>query len=212
VLDEILKVKFIASLAMVVLLASCSGKNDRYFDVPVEKVDAFFFGYTNLKILEFKNIRIRSNRSKEQYSQVFIGVPSAPYEKSQNIFLTTPDGSVMNLSSPNAVTIIRSFLLDPLHKDPVTLPLKIFNLVKNEDEYWPKDTERYRISENLTFYTNDENVIGVFINSAIAPSVGELPKIGIDPDNLFLMPLNEYEVKALFGVPDNIYVTLQNYS
>lgn len=201
-------------ILLLALLVGCAGGDeiDQDFNIAITKINPYFFGYTNYKILEFGNIHIESFANT--VTIIFIGNPSSPYQQEQNIFITFPDnGEAINMSSVNVLPGIKKHLVNPDYVDSSQVSQVRWpshNNVTHKTDYWPEGTVRYWISENLQIYIKDALVIGLDMRSIQSSSDDKYPlKIGVLSGELFELPLSPFEIKTLFGQPNNIYETFQ---
>lgn len=198
-----------ASLIMFTIVSCIGGGSQRFNAKPV-RLDSFL-GLTNVRILVNGALVVYSRGAKDEYNHVLLGSPATPYKGEFPVFIGLPDSRSLDLSSPAAVDVIRSFQSGP--PDPLNVSLRWDHSdpsVPGQTTYWPEGTERLQLNEYI-FYVKGRSLLGFAIhtNSSRTRDLAEaaVPRIGGTADDLSPVPFSGARYYRMFGEPTGIFET-----
>ncbi len=194
----------ILTMTVLFMILSCSKSNDELpFNVVVEKKRPFFFGITNVRML-FKDSLIASAYfDKTTYGTFCLGSPDAPYRGKPHLLIRLPDGSIVDLTSPDVISILESRATS---RNPCID--KFYDAVEATSFAWPEGTETLLFFP-YKFYVNNNILLGMDVAYSSDTKdwnvdKGLVPAIGTVSDNMKTRPSNAHEFSAIFGEPNRI--------
>lgn len=161
------------------------------------KKENSFLGITNTRKFQKGSFTAIARTPKEVYTSFLIGVPQKPYQGSEQIFLTLPDGEILNISDPKAGEIIKK-------KSQIkTAPSKVFNYADSKFYEWKEGATEIQIPP-FFFIVDRQRVIGVRCYYSSSKKSFVAPAIGTRADNMYPIPLKYNDLIDIFGEPDKI--------
>ncbi len=181
-----------------ILIIGCAPDTKDGGAIKIQK-EKTLFGITNAREFFKDSFIALAQNPKTEFETFSVGTPWKPYDGELVLFFRLPDKSIFNISSSNAVGVIKR------KGTSVSVPGGVFKYDEKKFYTWEEGAEEIQLFPYF-FIVKENRLLGLrcYYNSDFKKTPAKILAIGKDKKNLFNPPLTLEQLVQICGEPDKV--------